>query len=170
MQLLPLLGTALLVSLATYVAYVASQSNAPVIPLVTETEQTARQDSTQRPVDLVPTPRTDGSYAEITARPLFVASRRPSERMPEQADTVALPTAPAHAPKSNTPDQEPDLRLLGVMTGGARNAALLASANENPEWRSQGADIQGWTLTEIAADHVILKRKEATHRVELYQR
>ena len=83
------------------------------------------------------------------------------------------PEVEAPAPEAPAPTQDsppPDVRLLGVLSGGARTSALLSVAGDDPQWQDIGARIEGWTLDEIAADHVVFTEQERAHRVELYQR
>lgn len=170
MQVLPLLGTGALLVAAGYTAFTATQQDTTTIPLIgtqvgdTTTDQSARQ------ISLVPNARDNAFYTAITDRPLFQESRRPIAPQIEEAEEpeaeAPVPTAPTVLPQA----PPPNVRLLGVLAGGARTAALLSISGDDPQWQNIGSDVAGWTLDQIAADHIVLTEQERAHRVELYQR
>lgn len=170
MQVLPLIGTTLLLAGAGYAIFTAQGQDPVTIPLIGEQGPATQADTTARQIRLIPNARNDTYYTAITSRPLFEAARRPIEEdaapepAPEvEAEEVEAPPAPTKMPA-------PDVRLLGVLTGGARSSALLSLAGDDPQWLATGAQVEGWALTDIAADHVILTENERELRVELYQR
>lgn len=170
MQLLPILGTGLLLSAMGFVVFSATQHASTDIPLISGPSNNAFSETSARQISLVPNARDDAFYTAITDRPLFQESRRPI--VPE-AETTAEPEVKAPEPEAPEPPQvapPPDVRLLGVLSGGARTAALLSLAGEDAQWQNIGAEIEGWTLDRIETDHVIFKTQERVHRVELYQR
>jgi hypothetical protein len=82
------------------------------------------------------------SLAVILERPLFTQTRRPSSIA--GGDPLAGSV---------------DLTLSGVVISGGERSALLRRGNaEIVERVEQGEDIAGWTLVEIAADRVIVRR------------
>lgn len=170
MQLLPILGTGALIAAAAAATVTATQQDVPDIPLIGAPSGAVTATQSARQISLIPNARNDAFYAAITDRPLFQQSRRPNT---PQTEVVATPEPEAPAPEAPAPPTiapPPDLRLLGVISGGARSAALLSLAGDDAQWQNIGARIEGWTLDEIAADHVVLTENERAHRVELYQR
>lgn len=170
MQIIPLLGTALLLTAAAFVAKTAIEKERTQISIIAAQQNETLAGQSARQIDLVPNARDDAFYTAITDRPLFHESRRP---IAPETETVAEPAvenieteAPAPLPQATLPD----VRLLGVLSGGTRTAALLSIAGDDPQWQSVGTEISGWTLKEIAADHVVFTEQERAHRVELYQR
>lgn len=170
MQVLPLLGSGALIAAAGFAAWMAASREQTVIPLITGPEAQDASGASARQISLVPNARDDAFYTAITDRPLFQDSRRPivpeAEVLPEPEVEVAEPEAPA--PPQDIPP--PDVRLLGVLSGGVRTSALLSLAGDDPQWQDIGAQIEGWTLEDIEADHVVFTEQERAHRVELYQR
>jgi Type II secretion system protein C len=82
------------------------------------------------------------SLAVILERPLFTQTRRPSSVA--GGDPLAGSV---------------DLTLSGVVISGGERSALIRRGNaEIVERLKQGEDIAGWTLVEIAADRVIVRR------------
>lgn len=170
MQVLPLLGSTLLLAGAGYAVFLATEHETQPIPLIAEPAAQQQADASARQISLTPNKRNDTYYTAITNRPLFEQTRRPvsqdapPEPEPEvEVEEVAAPAAPEQIPP-------PDLRLLGVLSGGARNSALLSLAGDDAQWLSEGATLEGWTLSEIAPDHVLLTENKRELRVELYQR
>ncbi|MEL7092554.1 MAG: hypothetical protein AAFN94_12545 [Pseudomonadota bacterium] len=169
MQVLPILGSAALMAAAGYAVSLALHSTAPEIPVIRASQNAAPQGNTARQIKLAPNPRQDTFFAAITDRPLFSETRRP---VVEQAAPAPEPEVEIAAPAAAPPSESavPDAVLLGVLTGGARTAALLSIAGADPEWLSQGARIDSWTLAEVGSNSVLFKENEREHRVELYQR
>lgn len=170
MQVLPLLGSTLLLAGAGYAVFLALQHDPVTIPVIREQGAHLQGDASARKIGLAPNPRTEPYYTAITDRPLFEATRRPvsQEAAPEpepevEVEEVTAPAAPTEIPA-------PDIRLLGVLTGGARSSALISLAGDDPQWLGEGAQVDGWALSEIAPDHVLLTEKQRELRVELYQR
>ena len=82
------------------------------------------------------------SLAVILERPLFTQTRRPSR--------VASERAPAGSA---------DFTLSGVLISGEERSALIRASNsEIVQQLKRGENIGGWTLVEIAADRVIVRR------------
>jgi hypothetical protein len=97
------------------------------------------------------TRQSEESYADLVARPLFIKGRRPvDEPSPEEAQAVAV---------ANTFDWQLD----GVYSAKKGLSALFSRsksrvAKDNHRKIDAGADLDGWKLTEIHKDKVILKQ------------
>ena len=97
------------------------------------------------------TRQSEESYADLVARPLFIKGRRPvDEPSPEEAQTIAV---------ANTFDWQ----LNGVYSSKKGLSALFSRSTtkvpkDNYRKIRSGADLDGWKLTEIHKDKVILKQ------------
>lgn len=81
----------------------------------------------------------EGAFSEITARPLFSASRRP----PRVA--ARAPSAPA------------DLLLIGVVTSADDRSALISHGRPAKIERvAPGQELDGWTVQDVLLDRVVL--------------
>lgn len=170
MQVLPLFGTTVLMAATAYVVVLATQQDVATIPVIGAPSASVELGPSARQIRLAPNARDDAYYTAITDRPLFQESRRPLRTEAEPEIVAEVEDAAPSAPATPTERPVPDVRLLGVLAGGARTAALLSLAGDDPEWHSLDTVIEGWTLAEIAATHVVFTEKEREHRVELYQR
>jgi hypothetical protein len=113
-------------------APVAASPSAPSVP------GTANEGPRATPFAMPPF----DTYAEVTARPLFFPTRRPA---PVQAASAELVDARA-------------LVLVGVILSETGRVALIARANLPGANRvAEGQEIEGWTLTAIEADRVVLR-------------
>src|SRR5215471_19777487 len=85
------------------------------------------------------------SFGDIDAHPVFSASRTP----------IASHFDGAHAGTSGA--FPTDVSLIGVIIEGQTRMALVKTASE-PFARSvpQGGDIEGWTVSEVDADKIVL--------------
>lgn len=98
------------------------------------------------------TPAFDSS--EMVARPLFFASRAP---LPPD-----LATAPA------TPVSTPELSLVGTVLSPAGNVAVVRQARQTKSLHlAVGQSVDGWTVSEVTGDRLILSAGTATHVVAL---
>lgn len=89
------------------------------------------------------------AFADLTKRPIFVASRRSlGEIKAEQAQqTAALPEAP--------PQPLPPLTLIGIIISPKGRTALLKSPQSKDTLiLGEGEGIENWTVAEIGDDHV----------------
>ena len=109
-----------------------------------------------------------GEFQETLARPLFNSTRRPDPEV-----TIAPPPPPPQQPPQKEPEPPPaptaaapailpppeHLQLIGMMhQGGERHRALIRiDSAGTTKWYETGADIAGWRLSEIAADHVVIE-------------
>ena len=96
------------------------------------------------------TKQTEDSYVDMVARPLFMNGRRPvDEPRPEDVQNMAAPPIIF------------DWDLHGVYTTAKGLSALFSRsktkiAKDNYRKISLGADLDGWKLTEIHEDKVLL--------------
>jgi general secretion pathway protein N len=101
-----------------------------------------------------------GQYAEMTARPLFIAERRPEP--PPPPDEAAPPEKPSAGP-------EQKFMLFGVMIAPGTQAALVRL--EEPNARTArvrvGEAIGEWRLDAVFPDRVVLRKGEATQDLPL---
>lgn len=106
------------------------------------------------------TKQPEDKYADLVARPLFVKGRRPVE-------TVDI------AEEAASGSDTFDWLLTGVYTKGKQLSALFSRAKTSASEKNylkitEGDDINGWTLSEIHKDKVILK--QGGHQKELMLR
>ncbi len=102
---------------------------------------------------VVPVPRalpSSENFGDIAARSLFVAGRRP---MPSRN-----PAGPAAA-------QPPSTVLLAVILAPETRSALLRPQNRKVVSVTEGQALEGWTVAEIAADHVLLRAGGTEYRL-----
>ena len=96
-------------------------------------------------------------YAVVAERPLFVEDRRPLG-----AD------APAEAAPPAEPEARPEYDLSAVvMTPAGRTALLLKSGAQALERVVEGDTLEGWTLSQIRDDRVILERQGEKNTIML---
>jgi hypothetical protein len=101
---------------------------------------------------------------ETRDRPLFSRSRRPPPP-PEEPVAEAPPPPPAEEGPS-----EPPFELAGIVAGGGAQFAMLRNRDKQTvESARQGAVLEGWTLAEIGARHVVLKQDEHAVRLTLFE-
>ena len=126
--------------------------SSPFAPQVTAALPSAPLPEFAPPPDLFdPPPRH--LFAEIAARPLFSASRRP------------------FVPESDTDDSLQDERiaieLVGTLLTEAGRAALLQPQGQNARWLRAGERIAGWRVETIQRDQVRLRSDDAAQTLEL---
>ena len=97
------------------------------------------------------TRQSEESYADLVARPLFIKGRRPVDE-PSQEEAQALGAVDSF-----------DWQLNGVYTTKKGLSALFSRSKtkapkDNYRKITIGADLDGWKLTEIHYDKVILKQ------------
>jgi hypothetical protein len=134
---------------------------APAVPPPTGVQETvlAVAATSGKAAGVSPPPLLE--LTDTVARPLFTISRRPEEEPAETApeakvETVVTPTAP------------PALRLSAVIIEPDRRQALLIPKDGGAPMRVlQGAEVQGWTLSEVRDDAVVLSRGSARHELTL---
>lgn len=112
---------------------------APLDPVTVETPRPRRTAAT---TPALYTPPPVELFADIDARPLFSAQRKPLQDM-TQANGAAAATS--------------DFTLVGVITGGARAVALLRSKSTSATLSAAVGDlVNGWRVTRIDATAVTL--------------
>ena len=95
------------------------------------------------------------TYAEVTARPLFMPTRRPAPLQAASADRVDAQA----------------LVLVGVILAQNGNAALIGRANLPGARRViVGEEIEGWTLAEIHSDRVLIRSGNTQAELRLKDR
>jgi general secretion pathway protein N len=93
------------------------------------------------------------SYAEVTARPLFSATRRPA---PQQAFARGSPELTS-------------LVLTGViLTSDSRTALVQEAKAPKPIRLTEGQEIQGWTVQSILPDRIVIRRGTVEQEVRLH--
>jgi hypothetical protein len=103
-----------------------------------------------------------GDLSETTARPVFMASRRPSEPKAETASEVEAVAAGPIAPPEH-------LQLMGVVRlGKGREKALIRSSADVPgHWIPVGEMIDGWQIREIAVDKAVIETKGQRYELRM---
>jgi hypothetical protein len=106
------------------------------------------------PREFQPPPRRE--FNEISARPLFFPSRRP----------FVPPDAPAATQAAVPPPI--GVELIGVLLTEQERAALVQPQGEaEAHWLHEGQTVAGWSVEEIAADHVTLRDGDRLELVKL---
>ncbi|MEQ1528049.1 MAG: hypothetical protein ABL925_01955 [Methylococcales bacterium] len=100
------------------------------------------------------TEQSEDSFADLVDRPLFIKGRRHVEEAPPEAEQNAA-----------APAAEFDWQLSGVYSGKKGLAALFSRIKvkvpkDNFRRLSTGADLDGWKLTKIDKDKVLLKQTD----------
>lgn len=111
------------------------------------------------PVEAAPIALSE--FTETVDRPLFAADRRPP---------AAAPPAPvAETPVMRTTVAPPSLELSAVIIDGARRLALFRAAGGSGGSRraEEGSEVEGWTVSAVRPDGVVLERDGATHEMVL---
>jgi type II secretory pathway component PulC len=100
-------------------------------------------DAAARPTEAASVSMPDRqSLAVILERPLFTQTRRPIG-------------VPSNGPQGTTID----FSLSGVViSGGARSALIRSGSDGNVQQLRVGETIGGWTLVQVAADRVVVRR------------
>jgi hypothetical protein len=92
-------------------------------------------------------------FAEIAARPLFSASRRPF-------------VAEANA-EQEPQDSSIAIELIGTLLTEEGRAALLQPQGQNARWVHAGEQIAGWQVVSVDRDQVSLRQDEEAKTLEL---
>lgn len=99
------------------------------------------------------------ALAEIAARPVFSASRRPAEQKVE-----AAAARPNRTPTVN-------FRLVGVVaTGNRRLALVMPQGSTKAVQLGEGDTYRDWTVSEIGAEHVVLRSGKRQQEIVLSYR
>lgn len=168
-SIFPLIGTTALAVIATLLGqFVMNMTPATPVPESPEKPdpavQTVEQQSRRQSLPAV---RPEIFYAAITERPLFAPTRRPVDRSSEPApEVIGTPEPVAIVPSIQPPT---DLQLSGILGDGLNRSAFVARVDESGEWLRLGAEIDGWTITEIGPEWIILTAGEDIFRLELFE-
>jgi hypothetical protein len=130
-------------------------SSLPLAPRVTATPPAAPMpEFAPEPAPFEPPP--SDAFAEIAARPLFSASRRPfvSEADPGQ-------------PLPPTSDEAFAVELVGTLLTAHDRAALLQPEGQDASWFRVGDQISGWHVDGIERDRVTLRLEEDVQTLTL---
>jgi hypothetical protein len=111
----------------------------------------------ERPAALLPTPPRE-DYAAVVERPLFLPERRPPPDDVDDEGDEALAEEPAELGNI-------DLSAV-VITPDAVKAWVLPHSQER-RWLRIGDEIDGWTLTHIGPDSLVLERQDERNEVVL---
>lgn len=102
-----------------------------------------------------PPPSLD-QFETMVSRPLFVEGRKPL------ADTESTDETPV----SNSPP--PEIQLTGIIeTPDAGQIVLVRGKDGKTKKIKPGDEIDGWKLSELAPDHVILQQGGKEHTLQL---
>jgi len=98
-------------------------------------------------------------YAEINARPLFIATRRPEPPPPPEEEPPPKPPA--------TPEQK--LMLLGIVISPGMQAALLRPEELNAKTAQikLGETVGEWQLEAIFPNRVVVRKGQETQELML---
>ena len=111
----------------------------------------ASEGAKARPAARLPSPQIDELVATTLSRPLFSATRRPSERT--KGDQ---PTDPAL----------PNFRLTGIVIEPGRRLAIFAVPGAKALVRSEGESLNEWRVDSIASREVSLSGPAGTTTLE----
>ena len=115
---------------------------------------TALPEAPPEPREFQPPPKRE--FNEISARPLFFPSRRP----------FVPPDAPAATQAAAPPPT--GVELIGVLLTEQERAALVQPQGEAAaHWVHERQTVAGWSVEEIAADHVKLRDGDRVEVVKL---
>jgi len=104
----------------------------------------------------MPPPPPNDLFAASDQRPLFTPTRRPAPP-PPIAPTIT-PAPPL-----------PQLRLIGVLSGPNQRLALLKPVNAPAFTAAPDQVVEGWTVSDIAADRVTLRYGDALETLNLHE-
>jgi hypothetical protein len=109
-----------------------------------------RPAATPRPAPRRPAAQVGATVAEILARPLFSATRRPPARNEGPAEDTSLS----------------DTRLAGIVTEPGRRFAIFAPSGAKPLVVKEGDTVSGWRIETITPRQVSLSGPEGTKTLE----
>lgn len=164
--ILPFLGTATLTGIAAALGTLAFQTT-PAAPDIVPTQTTDPvPQTTAQQNQTLPSARPDVFYAAITERPLFAPTRRPVDNATPAAVVTQAPEPAVTAPVLTPPT---DLKLSGILGGGTNRSAFVAREDGSGEWLRVDTKIEGWTITEIGPEWIVLSAGDDTFRLELFK-
>lgn len=103
------------------------------------------------------------AFDEIVRRPLFAADRKPASANSGKAK-VPAPATTAERPRNLT-----SMRLSAILVDGEQMTALIDQANGITTKMSGGDMLEGWQLSEIQIDRVVLSSNGQTRELLLHQ-
>lgn len=101
-------------------------------------------------------------YAEVVQRPLFMQDRRPF--VPEQVAATNTPVK--KAPVRRQGNDNFSLSAI-IITDEKRIALIQSGRNKTLQKVAQGEQLEGWTVSDIQAGKISLKRGSETRELEL---
>lgn len=132
--------------LAAITAELRGITAAPVVRTGSAAERGAADEPAAAPLRFVMPPA--GSFAEITARPLFSPTRRPG-----------LPAGKLAASSSFT--------LVGTVISGGDRSAILGLGQSGKIVRvREGRQVEGWAVEAILPDRVIVRRGDVREAIK----
>ena len=160
-----LLAIALTLSALSLGAYAYDKLSKPPEPVAAAGAATPPPTETgvvNAPTKVTPLPPLQ-SFSEITARPLFSATRRPPVPQKIQRSKPVIASAPA-SQKAKTGQYT----LIGVIIDEKTKAALLRKGRKGePTQVKIGQNLDGWTVEDIVAGSVKLRQGEVVDLVLL---
>lgn len=101
-------------------------------------------------------------YQSVAARPLFFHERRPPK--------TYVPDAPKSKPKPRRKVGVPRVQLSAVVTIGEQTFALIRGGRMKGTRRvRQGDDVDGWKVSKLTSNKMVLSNGAETHDVLLRQ-
>jgi hypothetical protein len=97
---------------------------------------------------------------ETLTRPLFYAARRPLSKNNGSPGVIAAPVQSIEPAKSDVVSPAAaNLRLIGILSDDkSSQSVLIQSESGSPaKWQTVGAEFDGWRVTEIASEHVVVE-------------
>jgi hypothetical protein len=85
----------------------------------------------------------------VSVHPVFIATRRPGAARVMVPKAVAIPVPPP-------PPVAPSVGLVAVALGPERRVAVIRNTGGKSSIVHEGQMIDGWRVSEIAADHLML--------------
>lgn len=147
---LPLLPAGLLFLVVILGILLIVQTALPVVtPRVVQTGM--RDSPTKEAAVYAPLPLE--AFHALQARPPFSPSRRPARILDATLEANSKP---------------PQVRLLGVITGGgARIAVTKRPSSKDVANLRSGDEIDGWAIAEISEERLLLRKGDKTHEIWL---
>ena len=103
-------------------------------------------------------------YEAITDRPLFAPDRRPF------TPVIIAPAPPSSEPEPEPiPELPPELVLMGTMGTAQNPIALIEHDGASAEWAAVGTDFEGWALTDIGPDWIVISDGTTDLRLDMFQ-
>jgi hypothetical protein len=103
------------------------------------------------------------AFADIGARTIFHASRRPVEPIKQEAAPAAAAAnaAPPPLPPPPPPPPLPNMTLVGILSTANGGSALVSSPSAKETLLLRPGDkVSGWDVAEIADDRIVFRHGE----------